>query len=115
MNKEKAINKSKTLEKIFRFSVLLFFAIFILSNNSAFAEKEIGVSGQIKDAETGETMMVDTGNKNFRDTLKNYSEKKMRQLDVLFSKTGVDMVKVYTGQDYVQPLMNMFKKRESRK
>jgi len=52
MNKEKAINKSKTLEKIFRFSVLLFFAIFILSNNSAFAEKEIGVSGQIKDAET---------------------------------------------------------------
>ncbi len=70
---------------------------------------------QIKDAETGETMMVDTGNKNFRDTLKNYSEKKMRQLDVLFSKTGVDMVKVYTGQDYVQPLMNMFKKRESRK
>jgi uncharacterized protein (DUF58 family) len=80
-------------------------------------ETEIPDAGlvRMKDAETGEIILVDTGNKYFRDTLKKYSLKKMQQLDTLFSKTGVDMVKVYTGEDYVQPLMNMFKKRESRK
>ncbi len=70
---------------------------------------------RFKDAETGEIMTVDTGSKKFRDKLKSYSVEKMQRLDMLFSKAGVDMVKVYTGEDYVQPLMNMFKKRESRK
>jgi hypothetical protein len=80
-------------------------------------ETEIPDAGlvRMKDAETGEIILVDTGNKYIRDTLKKFSLKKTQQLDTLFSKTVVDMVKVYTGEDYVQPLMNMFKKRESRK
>ncbi len=70
---------------------------------------------QMRDAETGEEMMVDTSNRKVRQYFELWAQKKSRELDVLFSKTGVDMVRIYTGDDYVRPLMNMFKKRESRK
>ncbi len=69
---------------------------------------------RLADAETGKQMWVDTGNTAVRRQLSRWASEKARQLDTLFSKLGVDMVKVYTGQDYVKPLMNMFRKREAR-
>ena len=66
------------------------------------------------DAETGKQMWVDTGNAAVRRQLRQWANRKSRELDTLFSKLGVDMVKVYTGEDYVRPLMNMFRKREAR-
>ncbi len=80
-------------------------------------ETEIPDAGLVwmTDAETGNKMLVDTGNRRIRQQLHDYALQKSRELDVLFSKTGVDMVKVYTGEDYVRPLMNMFKKRENRR
>ncbi len=68
----------------------------------------------MRDAETGKTMWVDTGSAAIRRQLERWAKAKSRELDTLFSKTGVDMVKVYTGEDYVKPLMNMFRKREAR-
>ncbi len=80
-------------------------------------ETEIPDAGLVwmTDAETGNKMLVDTSNRRVRQQLHDYALQKSRELDVLFSKTGVDMVKVYTGEDYVRPLMNMFKKRENRR
>jgi len=66
------------------------------------------------DAETGNQMWVDTGSTSIRHQLSLWANNKGRELDTLFSKLGVDMVKVYTGEDYVKPLMNMFRKREAR-
>jgi len=66
------------------------------------------------DAETGKQMWVDTGSNAIRRQLSRWAQNKSRELDVLFSRLGVDMVKVYTGEDYVKPLMNMFRKREAR-
>ncbi|UBM63446.1 DUF58 domain-containing protein [Candidatus Sulfidibacterium hydrothermale] len=66
------------------------------------------------DAETGKLMWVDTGSSAVRNRLLRYAQQKSKELDTLFSKLGVDMVKVYTGEDYVKPLMNMFRKREAR-
>lgn len=66
------------------------------------------------DAETGNQMWVDTGSASIRRQLSLWANNKGRELDTLFSKLGVDMVKVYTGEDYVKPLMNMFRKREAR-
>ena len=68
----------------------------------------------MRDAETGAQMWVDTGSAAVRRQLGRWAENKSRQLDTMFSKLGVDMVKVYTGEDYVKPLMNMFRKREAR-
>jgi uncharacterized protein (DUF58 family) len=66
------------------------------------------------DAETGKQMWVDTGSAAVRRQLSDWAGRKGRELDNLFSRLGVDMVKVYTGEDYVKPLMNMFRKREAR-
>jgi len=66
------------------------------------------------DAETGKQMWVDTGSAAVRRQLSQWSNRKSRELDTLFSKLAVDMVKIYTGEDYVKPLMNMFRKREAR-
>ncbi len=69
---------------------------------------------RMRDAETGKEMWVDTGSVAIRRQLSRWAAAKSKELDTLFSKTGVDMVKVYTGEDYVKPLMNMFRKREAR-
>ncbi len=52
MYKEKIISKTGTRKKFIRFFSLLFFTILILSGTTAFAEKEAGVTGQIKDAKS---------------------------------------------------------------
>ncbi len=70
---------------------------------------------KMKDAETGKTVLVDTSSKKVRKYFKALTDKKRRELDHVFAHFGIDMVKVYTGEDYVKPLMNMFKKRESRR
>lgn len=70
---------------------------------------------QMVDAETGKVMWVDTSSKKVRNEFASNVRKKRDDLDVLFGRYGVDMAKVYTGQDYVAPLMNLFKKREGRR
>ena len=67
------------------------------------------------DAETGKTLWVDTTSSKVRNHYANQVRSKMAYLDTIFGRYGVDMAKVYTGKDYVKPLMNLFKKRESRK
>jgi uncharacterized protein (DUF58 family) len=66
------------------------------------------------DAETGKQMWIDTGNASVRRQLSQWATRKSQELDTLFSRMGVDMVKAYTGEDYVKPLMSMFRKREAR-
>ena len=70
---------------------------------------------RMQDAETGKKMWVDTSSKRVRQEFKNWTIQKRAVLDSLFARYGVDMVKVYTGQDYVKPLMNLFRKREARR
>ncbi len=70
---------------------------------------------QMEDAETGKAMWVDTSSRRMRENYAKKVLKKRGELDVLFKRYGVDMVKIYTGRDYVSPLMNLFKKREGRR
>ena len=67
------------------------------------------------DAETGKTIWVDTSNISVRRSFHHWTNNKRTELDVLFNRLGVDMAKVYTGEDYVKPLMTLFKKREGRR
>jgi len=70
---------------------------------------------RMTDAETGKMKWVDTGNRSVIRAFENWTRQKRAELDLLFNRLGVDMVKVYTGQDYVKPLMNLFRKREARR
>jgi uncharacterized protein (DUF58 family) len=80
-------------------------------------ETEIPNVGLVRmlDAETGRMMWVDTGSKSVRRSFARYAGHQSQKLDHLFNRMGVDMVRVYTGKDYVKPLMNLFKKRASRR
>lgn len=69
---------------------------------------------QLKDAESGEMKWIDTSSNSVR----RYYAEEANKLETLtkeyFRKSGVDMAEIQTGQDYVRPLMAMFKKREAR-
>jgi len=64
-----------------------------------------------KDAETDETLMIDTSNRNTRENYEKWWESKQEYIDNTFSRCGIDSTMIRTDQDYVPPLMKLFKKR----
>lgn len=69
---------------------------------------------QFRDAETGEIIWVDTSSKEVRNHFAKKSEYFVRKMQDTVKKSGVDYAEISTGEDYVIPLMKMFKKREGR-
>jgi uncharacterized protein (DUF58 family) len=69
---------------------------------------------KFRDAETGSEEWVDTSDRSVRDFYRDWIIKKTMELNELFSKNGIDQALIYTDEDYVKPLMKLFKKRESR-
>ena len=76
-------------------------------------ENELPNIGLIKllDAETGEQKWVDTSNKNVRTHFLAQSKRREAYLKDLFNKSGVDTANISTGESYVKPLINLFKRR----
>jgi uncharacterized protein (DUF58 family) len=70
---------------------------------------------RIKDAETGEVLLVDTANSSVRERYRKNWTMHERKLFDAFSRSGVDKAKIRTDQSYVSPLMFLFKKRGSKK
>ena len=76
-------------------------------------EKNLVNVGMIKviDSETGIIRWIDTSDKKNRNIF-NYNHKKQAEnLKNIFSSSGIDFININTGQDYIKPLMNFFKKR----
>lgn len=69
---------------------------------------------RLQEAETGNLLWVDTADKNIRAKYHQNWNLKQQELDSLFTKSGIDQAKIATDQNYVQPLINLFKKREKR-
>jgi hypothetical protein len=44
-----------------------------------------------------------------------YLQQESAKLNKIFANTGIDNTLIYTDIDYVNPLMQLFKKRESRR
>jgi len=63
------------------------------------------------DAETGRQLWVDTSSRAVREAHRAWFVNHDQQMRSIFSKIGVDLVSIRTDQDYVLPLMNLFKKR----
>ena len=64
--------------------------------------------------ETGRKSWVDTNDPAVRKNYNDWWIRKNKELENLFLRSGVDAVSIRTDQDYVRPLMNLFKIRESR-
>ena len=70
---------------------------------------------RILDAETGKLKWVDTANQSVRQQYSKTSAKRDARLKDLFNRSGVDSTTIGTAESYIKPLMNLFKKRESKR
>lgn len=66
---------------------------------------------EIQDAETGETLVVDTGSKAVRTRYASLAKEKQDKLSSLFQTTGIDHIQLFTDRDYVLDLVKFFRKR----
>ena len=69
----------------------------------------------IEDAESEEIIFLDTSDKQVRKDFKNNSVKQIQKLKKIFFSSGVDLIDIETGVDYVKPLINFFKNRGGKK
>jgi uncharacterized protein (DUF58 family) len=63
------------------------------------------------DAESSEDIWVDTSSNYIRDLYRHSWRKYNEDINDMLSKLGVDYTQISTNEDYVKPLMNLFKRR----
>jgi len=68
---------------------------------------------KVKDAESGQYHWIDSSRRSIRQKFHEASLKFDKQLKDLFMKCGVDYISLQTDQDYVKPLIQLFKKRRT--
>jgi len=69
---------------------------------------------ELEDAETGETVVIDTGSAAIRGRYEQLGENRAAKLRGLFRSNAVDQIEVMTNEDYVRNLVRFFKTRERR-
>jgi uncharacterized protein (DUF58 family) len=67
---------------------------------------------ELEDAESGKTILVDSGSREFREIYKKITAERRANVTSAFRTTGVDEILVSTETEYVDPLIKFFKKRE---
>jgi uncharacterized protein (DUF58 family) len=66
---------------------------------------------RILDAESGQERWVDTSLRGLREKYALKWESHLEIMQEIFSRAGVDSVSIHTGEDYVKPLIRLFKHR----
>ncbi len=66
---------------------------------------------KLQDAETGKELYVDTGKKSVRENFRQLQNKNLKKIKQSFDKAGIDSVKIKTDEDYIKPLLMLFKNR----
>ena len=79
------------------------------------AELELPKVGlvQVKDIETGKQMWIDTNSESLRNYYKAEALKHQDKLFNIFKKNGIDFTSIATHENYVKPLIDLFKRRGS--
>lgn len=79
-------------------------------------ESDLPESGWVEmaDAETGQRVLVDTGNRQVRDRVRLLAERRREERGRLLAAAGVDTVTLKTGSDYTLPLRRAFALRAQR-
>ncbi|MFN3531567.1 MAG: DUF58 domain-containing protein [Candidatus Brocadia sp.] len=69
---------------------------------------------ELKDAESGEIILVDTANQLARKEFSALNARKKQERSKLFRSMGVDEIVINTGRNYVEPVIRFFRIREKR-
>ncbi len=70
---------------------------------------------KFRDNETNKELWVDTSTSSWNEAYQKYVHNETQRLNKIFANNGIDNTLIYTDEDYVKPLMQLFKRRESRK
>jgi uncharacterized protein (DUF58 family) len=70
---------------------------------------------ELTDAETGETIVVDTSSSRVREWIADRSFARQAKLNDLFRRNRVDRVAIRTDQSYLEPLVEFFRKRSRKR
>ena len=67
---------------------------------------------ELEDAETGETVLVDSGSTAFRTFYARKTAERREKVSSLFTANGIDEIAIATETEYVDALVKFFRKRE---
>lgn len=70
---------------------------------------------EVEDAETGETVLVDTSAAALRRSYEKTAAEHSDRLQRMFRSRGIDCVNIHTDRSYVRPIELFFRKRERRR
>jgi uncharacterized protein (DUF58 family) len=79
-------------------------------------EKELPAAGlvELEDAETGETLFIDTNDSTLRKKFSAEAARQARDMQEIFRRCGVDHIPLTTNRPYINSLMKFFRMREKR-
>jgi len=66
------------------------------------------------DPETGKHFYVDTSSAKFIEAYERWQNEHKKVIDFLTKKYSIDLIELFTGEDYIKPIQKFFKQRESR-
>ncbi|RMG67498.1 MAG: DUF58 domain-containing protein [Calditrichaeota bacterium] len=69
---------------------------------------------ELEDLETGEVLLLDTSDREVRDTVATTADSDKLKLERYFKSIGMDYIDIYTHQSYVKPLTRFFRMRAKR-
>lgn len=69
---------------------------------------------ELRDAESGETILVDTSNPQARKEYSAIGSRQRQERSRLFRSMGVDEIVINTGRHYIDPIVRFFRLREKR-
>jgi len=70
---------------------------------------------QLRDAETGEIRLVDTGSAAVREAYRQRGQDRDAKRRETFRRLGVDLMDITVGEDYLETIMALFRMREKRR
>ncbi len=70
---------------------------------------------ELEDAETGESVLIDTSSSQIRKSFFSESQDEHEKRERFFKSIGVDNINIYTDRSYVEPIIKFFKMREKRR
>ena len=70
---------------------------------------------KFRDSETNKDVWIDTSMNSWNEAYQKHIQSESIKLNKIFANNGIDNTLIYTDVDYVKPLMQLFKKRESRR
>jgi len=74
---------------------------------------DIGLA-RIEDQETQKVFWIDTNSKDLRKKMKESVQIELKKFNGKSKKNGIDIINIFTDQDFVEPLLKFFKMREKR-